>query len=134
MLKIGGPHLADQIKHGVGRLFQLLLRPLQHIMVIRAGQAFIAGDHNIAHLVRFHLRPGIKILMLDFRRMVKDIGDGVDDLVKIGLRVGSLLAGLAQIGGGDQIHGVGDLQGFPNALDVVPDFFYACHAGLTCSL
>ena len=69
--------------------------------------------------------------MADLGGVVENVGDGGLDLLKVGLHIGELLPGLLKIGGGDEIHGVGDLQGLLHAFDVGADLFYACHVALT---
>ena len=70
----------------------------------------------------------------DSLRVIQDIGNGVLNLLEVRLYAIELLAGLAHLGGGDQIHGIGDLQGLIHALDAGTDLFYACHCALTCPL
>ena len=47
--------------------------------------------------------------------------------LEVGAGIGQLLLGLAQLGLRDQVHGVGDLLGLPDASDAPADLTGACH-------
>ena len=94
-------------------------------MAVCAGQSFVTGDHDITHLPRLGLHVGalVEEIVSQLRRVVENVGNGFEYFCKVGDGIVQPPLGFAQIGRGDQIHGVGDLQGLLHAFDPGADLF-----------
>ena len=86
---------------------------LEHIGVIAARQTAVARDNDEQALLhRAHLGvDGIAVA-----RFQSNARHGVIHGLKVGTRLDDALLGMAQLGGCDQLHGLGDLHGGLDAL------------------
>ena len=109
----------------------MLLGQTQHVMIVRTGQSLVARDDDVAGLAALDLGTLVEINMLDFGRVVQNIGNRGADLEKIRLHIVQLLPCLAQLGGRDQIHRVCDLERLLHTVNAGADLLYACHAAFT---
>ena len=113
-------------------LGQPLLRQAEDVVVVGPGQPFVPGDDHIAHLALLQILALVKEPVLGLGGVVEDVGDGLIDLGKEGGHSVQLLPRLAQFGGGDQVHGVGDFQGLLHTVNACADLLHACHQPFTC--
>ena len=133
MMEIVAACLPDQKQRGVALVLEAFVHQPQHVVVVSTCQPLIAGDDDVPHLVG-PTGPGVEVDMLHALGAVQNVRDRPGDLLEVRLHVVELTASLAQFGGGDQVHSVGDLQGLLHTVDVGADFLYAFHVALTCSL
>ena len=124
-------HLAHGEEHRFFRVRVDGLQQLQHIVVVSTGQTLVAGDQNICLLSR----PGFGHSVAhegvgDVRQVGQHIADHRLGGVVMGAGGLHLPAGLAHLGRGDQVHGVGDLPGVTDAFHAVLQIVYARHAPL----
>ena len=135
LLKVVAAHLADEEQRGILLAGQVALRQLQHVVVVGAGQALVpCDDHKAGLALLLGLVVALDVAVLQLGGVAENIQDGFGQPVKIGLHFLQLLAGLFHLGGGDQIHGVGDFQRLLDAPHPAADLGYACHVALTCFL
>ena len=104
------------------------------VLVIRAGKALVRRDEQASG----HAGQRLAVLIAEIPALrgvvrVEHTANLRLQCVEIGAGVVQVLLGLAQLGLGDQVHGVGDLLGLPDASDAAADLTCAGH-GLTARL
>ena len=129
-LEVHSSHLPHDVQVTLLVCRHFLLCQLDDIVVIGAAHAFVRSDDNIAHLPVFglDLLPLIEIPHIDVLRCTgKDTPHSIQQLIEIGLCCCQILFRLFQLGGGDQIHGIGDFHNVVDALDPVTDLTHVAH-------
>ena len=89
-------------------LDHLLFGQVKNIVVIGTSQTLVTADDNVTDFMLCHFLSLIKVDVLHLIRTVQNICDRLPDTLVKGLHMGQLLAGLSQLGGGDEIHRIGD--------------------------
>ena len=100
------------------------------VLIIRAGKALIRGDEQAGRTQRHFLDRKLrrlKVTALHGGVRVEHTADLGLQRIKVGTGVAQLLLCLAQLGLGDEVHGVGDLLGLPDASDAPADLTGAGH-------
>ena len=107
--------LTDDIEPVV--LVCMFLEELEQVLVVSTGHALIGGQHKIGPLGVLHI-PLMEVRVDRLiRQMGHDAGNGIPHPGEIRQNVLVVLACLAELRGGDQVHGIRDLHGILNALD-----------------
>ena len=111
--------LPDDVELGVGVIPGFRLEEFDQILVVGTRHALVRRQHDVGPLgVRDlpHMEEGVHRLL---RQMGDDAGDGVPHPGEVGLHVLVVLARLAELGGGDEVHRIGDLHRVLDALDAL---------------
>ena len=128
--------LAHHIQHRALVGGQKLLGLPDGVLVIGAGKALVRRDQQAGgHAGQ---RSGVGVLRHEIAALNAAVGvEHAADLrlqsVEVGAGIAEILLGLAQLGLRDEVHGVGDLLGLPDASDAAADLTCAGH-GLTARL
>ena len=112
-------YLTDHIEPVV--LIRVLLEEPEDVLVECTGHALVCRQHQIgAAGVRLFVGTVVEERVHRLlRQMRHHPGDGVAHAVEVGRNVLVILARLAELGRGDQVHGVRDLHGVLNALNAL---------------
>src|SRR5699024_6567986 len=99
------------------------------VLVVGAGQALVRRDDQagIGPALDVVLMGRVEVPAVDVAGSAEDPLDLGLQRLEVGAGVFQVRPGAAQLGGGDQVHGVGDLLGLADALDPVFDLFGAWH-------
>ena len=109
--------LTDHIEPVV--LIRIFLEELDDVLVVSACHALICRQHDVGPLGVCGVAFVEERMHRLFRQVGHHAGNGVAHTVEVGRHILVVLARLAQLGRGDQIHGVRDLHGVLNALDAL---------------
>ena len=111
--------LADDVELGVGVIACLRLEEFERVLIECARHAFICRQHNISALGSRNIADMEERVHRLLRQVGNHAGDGVPHPGEVGQHVLVILARLAELGGRDEIHRVGDLHGVLDALDAL---------------
>ena len=109
--------LTDHIEPVV--LIRIFLEELDDVLVVSACHALICRQHNVGPLGVCDIALVEERMHRLFRQVGHHAGNGVAHTVEVGRHILVVLARLAQLGRGDQVHGVRDLHGVLNALNAL---------------
>ena len=112
----------------------LFFRKFEQVGIVTARQAPVAGDDDVEP---FFTGSRLCKKRLEVSVLVGDLGQGGLHGAQIGLAGHGLVLGLAELGRGDQLHGLGDLHGVLDTLDPQLDCLHisSCHSVyLLCSV
>ena len=128
-LKIMASQFPHHIKPVVLTLFHPLLGHLQHVMVVSACQSLIAGyDYQSLYpVLLLNFLPGIEVKMLYIRHMTQDTAYQILKGIEVRLCFLQQFLTLLKLGGGNQVHGIGNLPGILDAFHTAEDFSCICH-------
>ena len=129
-LEVHASDLPHHVQTVVLTCADLLLCQLDDIVVIGTEHALVRRDDQIAHLAFLFgdVLPAVEVVHVDvLRRTGKDTAHCIYQFVEIWFGCRQILLRLLQFGGGDQIHGVGDLHNIVNALNPIPNFMHIRH-------
>ena len=127
--KAAPPVLPHHKELGIRMLREEVLGLFHHVLVVSAGQSLVRRDNEAA----VGPIPGSGDIRWVEIAAVHAVGRAEDPLdlppqgLKVGSGIGKLRLGLAHFGGGDEVHGVGDLPGLPDALDASLDLLGPRH-------
>ena len=90
---------------------------LQHIMVVSACQSLITGNDNqpLYPVLLLDFLPGIEVKMLYIRHMAQDTAYQILKAIEVRLCFLQKFLALLKLGGGNQVHGIGNLPGILDA-------------------
>ena len=116
-LKIMASQFSHHIKPVVLTLFHPLMGHLQHIMVVSACQSLIAGNDNqpLYPVLLLDFLPGIEVKMLYIRHMAQDTAYQILKAIEVRLCFLQKFLAFLKLGGGNQVHGIGNLPGILDA-------------------
>ena len=109
--------LTNDVEAGIGVAAALLFQELEQVLVVGTRHALVGRQHDIGTDGVFLFPLMEERVDRLVRQMRHDAGDGVPHPGEIRQNVLVVLACLAELGGGDQVHGIRDLHGILNALD-----------------
>ena len=125
------PILPHHIQLGVRVGVQQLQRLLDGVLVIGPRQPLVGGDDQTGVWLIQGCLPLQGVEVGAVHHLPAHGAEDALDLPAQGLKVGpgvvQLLPGPAQLGGGDEVHGAGDLLGLLDAVDVVLDLLGPGH-------
>ena len=121
--------LTDHEQLGAGMVSQDPHGLLDGVLVVGAGQTLVGRDDQagVGSALDVVLVGRVEVPAADVAGGAENPLDLTPQGFKVRAGVGQVLPGAAQLGGGDQIHGVGDLLGLADAFDPVLDLFGARH-------
>ena len=111
--------LAHHIKAGLGVIAAVRFQKLEQVLVVRTGHAFVCRQHQIGAARRFRVAGVEERVDRFFRQVGQHAGHRHLHALKVRRNRLVIFACLAQLGGGDQVHGIGDLHGVLNALNTL---------------
>ena len=126
-----GPQLTHHINGGVGFLLQDAFGKFDDIVVVGAGQSLIAADDQKTLFAAEDRLPGAEKAVLQLRQIPQDLPDELLRLHEVGQRIIEGAPCLFDLGGGDEVHGIGDLHGILHAFYAALDISCTCHT-VTC--
>ena len=98
-------------------------------MVVSARQSLVAGyDNQTLYPVLFlDFLPGIEVKMLYIRHMTQDTAYQILKAIEVRFCFLQQFLALLKLGGGNQVHGIGNLPGILDAFHTAEDFSCICH-------
>ena len=109
------------VQQALGLFDDILVIGPRQALVRRDDQAAIGAIPGLCHV------GGIEIVALHPVGRAEDTLDLYPQGLEIGAGLAQVVLGPAQLGGGDEIHGVGDLSGLLHAFDALFDLLDAGH-------
>ena len=129
MVKEVPPILTHDEELRVGVLFEHLLGLLDDVHVVAPGETLVRRDDEAAvgSLARGVVVRGVEVGRVHVLHRAERAVDLAAQRLEVGARVRQLELGLAELGRGDEIHGVGDLPRLADAVDAILDLLRAGH-------